>query len=36
MVEPSGISVSGDINNVKISDLLTLVVMLLFPLFVLT
>ena len=36
MMEPSGISACGDINNVKISDLLAIVVTLLFPLFVLT
>ena len=36
MMEPSEISALGDINNVKTSDLLALIVMLLFPLFVLT
>ena len=36
MTEPSGISSLGNLNNVKISDLPAFVVMLLFPLFVLT
>ena len=36
MTEPSEISALGNINNVKISDLLAFVVILLFPLFVLT
>ena len=35
MMEPSEISALGDINNVKISDLLAFVVMSLFTLFVL-
>ena len=36
MAEPSEISSLGNLNNVKISDLPAFVVMLLFPLFVLT
>ena len=36
MTEPSEISSLGNLNNVKISDLPAFVVMLLFPLFVLT
>ena len=36
MTEPSEISALGNVNNVKISDLLAFVVMLLFPLFVFT
>ena len=36
MMERSEISALGNINNVKISDLLSFVVSLLFPLFVLT
>ena len=35
MMERSEISALGNVNNVKISDLLSFVVMLLFPLFVL-
>ena len=36
MTEPSEIPALGNLNNVKISDLLAFVVMLLFPLFFLT
>ena len=36
MMEPSGISALGNVNNVKISDLLAFVVMLSVPLFALS
>ena len=36
MTEPSGIPAFRNVNNVKIFDLLAFVVILLFPLFVLT
>ena len=36
MIEPSGISTLGNVNNVKISDLLAFVVMLSVPLFALS